>query len=583
MHSVQVRKGSYYDSIVLMQLQKALIDLPGVLDAGVVMGTDANRQLLEQGGWLTHQTLDARAEDLIIAIKAQDDVAAQNALAQVDALLARRASPSPEFLPRSVESAATMLPHADWVLVSVPGRFAASVARDALALHRHVFLYSDNVPLDQEIELKQSAARQGLLVMGPDCGTAIINGVGLGFANRVRRGTRQRVGVVGASGTGIQAITARAHNLGAGISQAIGTGTRDLSNEVGAITTRQGLAILKDDPQTDVIVLVSKPPSPAVAQAVLDAARATQKPVVVDFISYATPTEKTGNLHFAQTLSAAAELAVHLLNRKEREEHKEENIYPLRSLRSSRLESGFLRGLYSGGTLAYEAQLILSDYCAPLYSNAPLDPRLKLESPHVSQEHSIVDLGAEEFMVGRLHPMIDNDLRMRRLRQEADDPNVAVILLDVVLGYGSHPNPARELAPAIAQARKRNIQVIAVVIGTDQDPQNLSAQVEQLTQAGAHVEVDHARAVRIAGRIVQTQTSIASTTRGASETQPADLPAISPIDLEVFARPFAGINVGLESFYESLRTQDAQAIQVDWRPPAGGNEKLMALLERLKK
>jgi FdrA protein len=552
-----------------MQLQKALIELPRVLDA-------ANVDLLRQSGLVTDALPDARAEDLIIAVKAENDAAAQNALAQVDALLARRVSSSSEFLPRSVESATTMLPHADWALVSVPGRFAASVARDALALHRHVFLYSDNVPLDQEIELKQSAAQQGLLVMGPDCGTAIINGVGLGFANRVRRG---RIGVVGASGTGIQAITARVHNLGAGISQAIGTGTRDLSDDVGAITTRQGLAILKDDPQTGVIVLVSKPPSPAVAQAVLRAARATQKPVVVDFIGHSARDED--NLHFAQTLSDAAEMAVALSKGEGVQRSKREKISLAPAL--PRAPAGFLRGLYGGGTLAYEAQLILREYCAPVYSNVPLDARFKLESPRVSREHSIVDLGAEEFMIGRLHPMIDNDLRIRRLRQEASDPNIAVILLDVVLGYGSHPNPSRELAPAITEARKRNIPVIAVVIGTDQDPQNLSAQVERLTQAGAHVEFDHARAVHIAGKIVQMQTPMASTTRGARDTKPADLPAISPIALEAFTRPFAGINVGLESFYESLQAQDAQVIHIDWRPPAGGNEKLMAILERLKK
>ncbi len=207
---VEVRRGAYYDSIVLMQLQKALVGLPAVLDAGVVMGTEANKQVLQQSDLLTHDARAARAEDLIISVRAENDAASQAALDQVDSLLNRRAaSVDTEFRPRSLEAAHQVLPAAEWVIVSVPGRYAASVARDALRLHRHVFLYSDNVAREEEIDLKRTARQQGLLVMGPDCGTAIINGVSLGFANRVRRG---RIGVVGAAGTGLQAVTARIHN-----------------------------------------------------------------------------------------------------------------------------------------------------------------------------------------------------------------------------------------------------------------------------------------------------------------------------------------------------------------------------------
>ena len=590
---VLVRRGAYYDSVVLMQLQKALVALPAVLDAGVVMGTDANKQVLEQSGLLTLDAQDAGAQDLVITVRAENDAASNAALGQVDALLARRARvEDADFRPRSLESAAQMLPAAQWVLVSVAGRYAASVARDSLRLHRHVFLYSDNVPLEEEIALKQSAAAQRLLVMGPDCGTAIVNGASLGFANRVRRG---RIGVIGPSGTGLQAVTARIHNLGAGISQAIGCGTHDLSDAVGAITTRQALDLLKRDPGTDVIVLVSKPPSPTVAASVLDAARAAGKPVVADFIGLAPASPVDGNIHFARTLSDAAAQAVACLSADlapQPPPADRDNLPQLPFAPSQR----YLRGLYSGGTLAYEAQFLLRDYLGDVYSNAPLDPAFRLTSPAVSQANAILDLGADEFTVGRLHPMLDNDLRIRRLRQEADDPEVALVLLDVVLGYGTHPDPAAELAPAIVEARERarsagrTLQVIAIIVGTDEDPQNYAAQEQRLRDAGAQVESDPAAAVRLAGTLIQSLDSAArpmpANARGEQALLAArggrDLPKVVSPDLADFVKPFAAINLGLESFYDSLTSQGVPAIHVDWRPPAGGNEKLMAILERLK-
>src|SRR3989304_2855573 len=270
-----------------MQLQRALLGLPDVADAGVVMATPANLELLDQSGLLTEDAKKAGPNDLLIVVRAESESSALGALTQVDALLARRrAAVVEEFRPKSLETAVQQLPQAGWVLVSVPGRFAAGVAQSALNLNRHVFLYSDNVSLADEIELKKMAQSKGLLVMGPDCGTAIINGVGLGFANRVRRGA---IGLVGASGTGLQAITSRIHSLGGRVSHAIGTGGRDLKSEVGAITAHQALDVLTRDPETRVIVLVSKPPAPNVATRLLAAAQATGKPVVVDFIGFPPP------------------------------------------------------------------------------------------------------------------------------------------------------------------------------------------------------------------------------------------------------------------------------------------------------
>lgn len=550
----EIRKGTYYDSVVLMQLQRALLGLPGVADAGVVMATPANRELLEQSGLLVETAQAANPDDLLIVVKAENGTAAKDALGQVDALLAkRRSATATEFRPRSVEAAAKLLPEAQWALVSVPGRYAAGVAREALNLGKHVFLYSDNVALADEIELKRLAQTKGLLVMGPDCGTAIINGVGLGFANHVRRGS---IGLVGASGTGLQTATSRIHQLGAGVSHAIGTGGRDLKAEVGALTAHQALDVLARDPETKVIVLISKPPAPEVATRLLNAAQTCGKPVVVNFIGYPPPARTLGNLHFATSLSEAAEIAVGLT----------EN-WRVKEFSNSQILNKYLRGLFSGGTLAYEAMLTLQATLHPLYSNSPITNSQILHDPLHSVANSIVDMGGDEFTVGRLHPMMDNDLRVRRIKQEAADPEVGLILLDVVLGESAHLNPASELAPAIAESKREDLEFVAIVVGTEADPQNMAAQVEQLQAVGCTVFTNPSEALAY----------VSACFSGASA------PATPPVSLSSFSQPLAALNIGVESFHLSLQSQGAQSIQVDWRPPAAGNEKLAGILAKMKK
>ncbi len=567
----EIRSGAYYDSVVLMHLQRSLSQQPGVLDAGVVMGTDANKDVLAQSGLLVPETSGAGVNDLIIVVKGENESAAQIAIQRVDELIAARRSGGvdQEYRSQSLESASKRLPTAQWVLISVPGRYAAGVTRQALGLNKHVFLYSDNVSLEDEISLKQEAASKGLLVMGPDCGTAIVNGVGLGFANKIRRGP---IGVVAASGTGLQQVTVRIHQMGGGLTHAIGTGGRDLSEAVNAITARQSLDLLRRDPDTKVIVLVSKPPSPKVADELIQAARLVGKPVVVDFIGYATVMRKIDNVTFVTTFDEAAELAVQL---SKTVEQKNEDLDPAKFSSGQR----YLRGLFSGGTLAYEAQLILRDYLPTVYSNAPLKRELRLADSLTSQEHTLIDLGEDEFTVGRLHPMMDNDLRIRRLDKEAGDPQVAVLLLDVVLGYGAHPDPASELAPAIAKARKiaaddgRYLEVVAVVAGTDEDPQNMADQIRALKEAGAVVETSNDVAARSVGRLL----------RALNQTGQAAQSPFAEVDLSAIKQPLAAINVGVDSFTESLVAQAAEVIHVDWRPAAGGNEKLMDILARMKR
>jgi FdrA protein len=568
-----IRRGAYYDSAFLMQLQRTFSDLPGVQDAGVVMGTDTNKELLARIDLLSPEVESAKADDLVVVVRADTETAADQALARLDELLTqRRSTIEQEYRPQSVESAAKALPESQWVLVSVAGRYAAGVSRDALSLGKHVFLFSDNVPVEEEISLKEMAAQKGLLVMGPDCGTAVVRGIGLGFANKVRLGP---IGVVAAAGTGLQQVSSRIHQLGSGMTFGIGTGGRDLSEKVGAKTFLMGLDALSRDADTKVIVLVSKPPAPKVAQQVLEKAKAAGKPVVISFVGYVSRSREMDNLIFASGLDDAARIAVDLVKSGAGGKQQRKVELPV-----SKFAAGqkYFRGLFSGGTLAYEAQHILKDYLPRVLANAPINKEDKLPNSLVSQEHCMVDLGEDEFTVGRLHPMMDNELRIRRLMEEAADPSVAVIMLDVVIGYGSHPDPASELAPAIAEAKAlaekagRYLEVAVVVTGTDEDPQNINNQIAQLKKAGAWVDVDNEVVVRYAGALVQALNQ--------EETQEAF--SFKPVDLDVIKKPVVAINVGLESFAQNLIAQKVEVMHVDWRPPAGGNEKWASILQRMK-
>ena len=604
-----VRRGAYRDSIVLMQLQAALAQLLGVEDAGAVMGAPENLALLEASGLFSDALPDVGPTDLLVVVRAKTASAADEALERIDDLLRREATDaSASFRPQSLEAATRVLPDARWVLVSVPGRFAADIARQAIALDRHVFLYSDNVPLADEAELKRTAREKALLVLGPDCGTALIGGIGLGFANRVRRGD---IGIVAASGTGLQAVACSIHALGAGISHAIGTGGRDLNTDVGAITSLQGLDLFRRDAGTRVIVLLSKPPAREVASRVLEAARRTSKPVVVAFQGYEAAgggyeVSGDGSLYFASSLADAARLAVALRGREPAEPGSTPQASDASSITSTRqpteaVLAPHLRGLFSGGTLALEALLALRDRVEPLFSNVKADGAAALPDPRRSQGHTLLDLGADEFTVGRPHPMIDNDLRVQRLRQEAADRDVGLILLDVVLGYGAHPDPAAELAPAIADALRPDLAFVTIVIGTEEDPQGVEAQIERLEDAGAAVFRDVGEAVGYSlSRLgLDGATAESSETAGAirrpaigdSGKPPTDSTAAEATTIDHAKAPRVAladleapgvINVGLESFRDALALQGADVVQVDWRPPAGGDRRLIEILKKLR-
>jgi FdrA protein len=511
-----VRVGEYHDSITLMQTAQQLTRLPGVLDAAVVMATEANKALLQAAGLWTSEVEAAHPNDLIIVVKTDSEEALRSALALALTFLA----PKPDSVvagasvqPRTIRSAVRVQPQSNLAVISVAGQYAAGEGWEALKSGLHVLLFSDNVSLDDEIALKRYAAQHGLLLMGPGCGTAILNGVALGFANVVPAGP---VGLVAAAGTGLQEVTTLLAKLGVGITQAIGTGGRDLREEVGGITMLQGLAALQSDSQTQVIVLISKPPSATIAQRVLSQVQQSDKPSVVCFLGQESTLREQGRAIFARTLQEAAYCAAAvatgsgqgLARRMLQRESQELAVEAVRARRGMQPGQKYLRGLFSGGTLQAEALVEFRPILGDVWSNAPLEPRLKLQDSSRCTGHCTLDLGEEEFTVGRPHPMIDNDLRVRRLLQEAADPEVAVILLDVVLGYGAHPDPASELGTAIRRAREtalgegRKLCVVASVTGTEGDPQGLQGQVEALEGAGAVVCSCNAAAARLAALIV---------------------------------------------------------------------------------
>lgn len=537
-----VKVGIYYDSITLLKLQKQLTNFPGVQNAAVVMATEVNKMILQQAQLWIASLEKTGAEDLVISLCADNEAIAQKALATAwDTLRQNQASSEDVERPKNITSAIKILPEANLALISVPGKFAASQARQALEQNLHVMLFSDNVSIEEELQLKQFALDKGLLVMGPDCGTAIINGVGLGFANAVRRG---HIGIVGASGTGIQEVTCLIHSLGAGISHAIGTGGRDLSRDIGAITMLQGLSALENDPQTQVIVLISKPPHPEVINKVITAANQAKKPIVICFLG-ANNSEVAKSVRnsilLTNTLDQVAKVAVLALQKVQAgiiptSQHVGTEASPgtspdsheikptlaansffveswdsqkwkqvIQSERATRNQNQkYLRGLYSGGTLAYEAIFLLKPKLTHLYSNLSKDSEHRLQDPGKSYQHSIIDLGEDEYTVGRPHPMIDNNFRIQRLLQEGNDPETAVLLFDLVLGYGSQNDPLSVFIPALQQiihnmkAQNRHIALVTHICGTQEDPQNLIAIAQGFEHIGVHCTLSNAVAAKLA-------------------------------------------------------------------------------------
>lgn len=507
-----IKSGEYFDSVTLMLVSRDASSLPGVIDAAVVMGTKENKSILESSGMLLPEFKDTKDSDLLIVVKSDDEKVAEESVKKIEEMLKKskqRTTEGAEFLPKSIEGALQIMPDANLVIISVAGRYAADIAMDALKRGLHVMIFSDNVPKEKAIEVKKYGYEHNLLVMGPDCGTAIINGAPLGFANVVNRG---EIGIVSAAGTGLQEVSCIISNNGGGISQGIGTGGIDVKKDYGALSFLKGLEALRDDPETKIIVLVSKPPHPEILEKIGKLTKDIKKPVVGILLGADNEVVKSIGAIPAKNLEEGALLALSLSKgipvekfQKELKE-KEEEIKKMADELSKKLkpEQKYFRGFFQGGTLTYETQVILKDFIGPVNSNAPLDEKYKLKDSWKSEGHTIVDLGEDEFTVGRPHPMIDFSLRNKRLIEESKFSDVAIFYLDVVIGYGSNMTPKEELVPAILEAKKNsNAIFIVTVCGTDKDPQNKKDLIQGLKETGAVVFESNASASKLAGYILK--------------------------------------------------------------------------------
>jgi FdrA protein len=509
-----VKKNAYYDSVTLMLISRELQKLEGVDEVLVGMGTDLNLELTKNLGLVTSALDGLSSNDLFITAKFDEEIVK---MADLEAAFAEQINKSSEsgaeddYQPPTLRSAIQHMPGANMVVISVPGQSAAAEVGAALDAGLHVMLFSDNVPVEDELRLKQKAVENGLLMMGPDCGTAIINGVPLCFANAVRRG---KIGVVGASGTGTQEVTVQVHKLGEGLSQVIGTGGRDLKEQIGGLMMIQSFEALIVDPETSVIVLISKPPAPSVADKIYAIAKTSPKPVVIDFIGGNRAAIEAAGATACISLEDAARKAVAVLGGQpamdftgfSKPESEIDQIVTdaVASLKADQME---LRALFTGGTLADEAMKLLGDKY-DIYSNIPLVPEMAIENLVDRRGHICLDLGEDQFTRGRPHPMIDPQTRTEFFKSHVDG-HTAVVLVDVVLGFGSYVDPAGAVADSVREFRARLAQegkqvvILASVCGTELDSQNLIKSVETLEVEGVIVLPSNAQVVRLTDLIFQ--------------------------------------------------------------------------------
>ncbi len=505
-----VLKNVYRDSVALMRLSREMESLESISQATAIMGTENNKELLRQAGLLDDAGLAAGPNDLIVAFDLASSELEPGTLSWFQERLEAREqglSAGQDYRPRSLEGAVRALPEANLAIISVPGEYAAREARKSLDLGLHVLMFSDNVPIEDEVSLKQHARNLGLFMMGPDCGTAVVNGAPLGFANAVPKG---RVGLVSASGSGLQQVMCLLAQAGEGVSHGLGVGGRDLSEEVNGIMMLEGLKALEQDPDTEVIVLISKPPAQTARARVITAVRTSPKPCVVAFLGELPEVVAEGRVYAEMTLEDAALRALALLGKVDPPwlGVSRENTKRIKAVSGSLSGSQRgIRGLYSGGTLCYEALVLLKEMGHQVCLEEDLSNGESMDSRALTARDVLTDLGDDRYTIGRPHPMIDFRTRCERVLQAASQPEIGVLLLDVILGYGAHPDPAAELVPAMEEAQRivrssgRELACVISLCGSPEDPQGLLQQQQAFAEAGAVVARSNALAVRIASAI----------------------------------------------------------------------------------
>lgn len=499
----------YRDSVFLMKIAGQIRKLDGVENAEVMMATVPNKAILKDNELLAPEIEKACANDLVISVRGTVEKNLTDALEKAQDFINKGVDDTGGTLKtvRSLSSALVLEPQSNLALISIPGTFVKREASKLLNKGLNLMIFSDNVSIEDELEIKQLAREKDLLVMGPDCGTAIIDGVALAFANKVNKGS---IGIVGASGTGIQEVTVLLHNMGLGISHAIGTGGNDVSDKIKGISLLHGLHLLENDKNTEIIVVVSKPPGAKTSEYLTEKLKKCNKPVIVNFLGKYEKSFKDSNIIYTTTLEETAYRAAEIAGMNIENKFDGTLIDPKLKCSITKLSSKqrYLRGLYTGGTLATEAAIICREQLSDLSANLFLRGIKPINNLKESQENMIVDMGADEFTLGKPHPMIDPIIKNERILQESLDNSTAVLLLDFVLGYGVHPDPVGVTIPYILKARQNAIQLgnelifIASVTGTDDDPQVREKQVQMLQNNGVVVLNNNACAARQATNII---------------------------------------------------------------------------------
>ncbi|MGF1685009.1 acyl-CoA synthetase FdrA [Photobacterium minamisatsumaniensis] len=550
-----IKKGSFQDSVSLMLISKQLSNSKDVDEVSVMMGTPANKSLLEATG-LWHSTFDdATPNDICVAIRTYDnassDISQSISLAldkALDEIAQSNNSGKRLVKARRWQTAMQRQPNSNLALISVAGEYAFEVADEALTQGLNVMLFSDNVDIQEEVCLKGRAAGKGLIVMGPDCGTAMVAGAPLAFANSVPNG---QISIVGASGTGIQELASQICLNGHGINHAIGLGGRDLSEHVEGRSALAALDMLDNDDESKVLAFVSKPPSPRVEEIVIAKMKSLSKPVVALFLGTKHSCARDENVFFVNSLADAGRLSAMLAS------------VQLYSDDLASVQGKKILGLYTGGTLAAEAAMLLADNLGLAIDSAhPMGTMLDADG------HKIIDLGDDHYTVGRPHPMIDPSTRSDEIEARATESSIGIMLVDLVLGYGATLDPAAPLVEAIEQVRQirqsNPLHVIATVTGTESDPQQRSSQIEILEKAGVVVVSNLEEAVLLAEKLTQVT------------------PLVEPSTKPSLLEGVQVINVGLRSFAEDLQSAETPVVHYQWAPIAGGNKSLASLLKHLK-
>ncbi|MDU4624538.1 MAG: acyl-CoA synthetase FdrA, partial [Enterococcus gallinarum] len=574
-----ILKNNYQDSINLMLLTNTINDLDGVTMSQIMMGTDANKDILNNTGLLTPEAEAASPNDMMIVVDSEDEQIMEEVLPAIDTFLAdlsAKGDDKEKPAAASWQEALTALPDANVALFSIPGEYGAAEMEKALKNGLHVFSFTDNVAIEDEVRLKKLAHEKGLLMMGPDCGTGIISSIPIAFTNVVSPGN---IGVVGASGTGIQEVTTIIDRLGGGVVHAIGTGGRDLSDKVGAITVKDAIVALENHEPTDVICVISKPPAKEVRDEVVQLLQSISKPVVAIFLGE-KPEAHEGKVYLAHTLEETAQIAVDLAN----EEAVKRNYFTkLDKPNVSTLDKDkVVKGLYSGGTLAAEAGMLISEALN-------LEGLVKQEGYILhSHGYDVIDLGDDIYTQGKPHPMIDPEVRIQKIEEYAEDEQTGIILFDVVLGYGAHEDMVGALLPAIEAAQTKaktaggDLYFVATVCGTTKDPQNYQDAVDRLKAAGVYVAESNAKAVQLALLLKGVEMSEADKAVEDYTGTTIDVPTVSEQVMELLTTKPRIINVGLQSFNESILQYGGQTEQFNWRPRASGNKKMIRILDALE-